>query len=164
MPKLNGASMDCGAALERWGPMVFRLAWHTLGRREDAEDVAQEVFVALVQSRTSFRDEAHLQRWLVRCTIHRCRNVNTSAWRRHTVPFPEGWDIPAHGSDPTDRTVSEAVGRLPTAYRQAICLHYVEGYTAQEIGRLLGCPRGTVLSRLSRARDLLHSYLKEEVL
>ncbi|MBM6870615.1 RNA polymerase sigma factor [Pseudoflavonifractor phocaeensis] len=164
MPKLNGAPLDCGAALERWGAMVFRLAWHTLGRREDAEDAAQEVFVALVQSSASFRDEAHLQRWLVRCTIHRCRNLTLSAWRRHTVPFPTGWDVPAYGPDPMDQSVSEAVGRLPVPYRQAICLHYVEGYTAQEIGRLLGCPRGTVLSRLSRARTLLRTYLKEEVL
>ena len=163
MPKLDGAPLDCGAALERWGPMVFRLAWHTLGRREDAEDVAQEVFVALVQSHTSFRDVEHLQRWLVRCTVHRCRNSVLSAWRRYTTSFPEGWDVPAAGSDPLDQSVSEAVGRLPTPYRQVICLHYVEGYTAQEIGRLLGCPRGTVLSRLSRARDLLRTFLKEEL-
>ncbi|MBM6938428.1 sigma-70 family RNA polymerase sigma factor [Pseudoflavonifractor phocaeensis] len=164
MPKLNGAPLDCGAALERWGAMVFRLAWHTLGCREDAEDAAQEVFVSLVQSKSTFRDEEHLQRWLVRCTIHRCRNLSLSAWRRHTVPLPERWDVPAYGSDPMDQSVSEAVGRLPTPYRQAVCLHYVEGYTALEIGRLLGCPRGTVLSRLSRARTLLRTYLKEEVL
>ena len=57
--------------------------------------MALMVFVALVQSSASFRDEAHLQRWLVRCTIHRCRNLTLSAWRRHTVPFPTGWDVPA---------------------------------------------------------------------
>ena len=55
-----------------------------------------------------------------------------------------------------------AVGRLPEKYRTAVYLHYVEGYTAEEIAALLGCPRGTVLSRLMRARKLLRDMLKEE--
>lgn len=56
----------------------------------------------------------------------------------------------------------EAVAALPPKYRWPVYLHYIEGYTAAEIGQLLGCSRNTVLSRLSRARDKLKDALKEE--
>lgn len=55
-----------------------------------------------------------------------------------------------------------AVAALPAKYRWPVYLHYIEGYTAAEIGQLLGCPRNTVLSRLSRAREKLKAALKEE--
>ena len=58
--------------------------------------------------------------------------------------------------------VLEAVAALPPKYRWPVYLHYIEGYTAEEIGLLLRCPRNTVLSRLSRARKKLRDALKEE--
>ena len=62
-----------------------------------------------------------------------------------------------------DGSVLDAVRALPDNYRDAIYLHYYEGYTAAEIGRLLGAPANTVLSWLRRGRGLLHTMLKEEI-
>ncbi len=56
----------------------------------------------------------------------------------------------------------EAVAALPAKYRWPVYLHYIEGYTAEEIGTILRCPRNTVLSRLQRARKKLKDALKEE--
>ena len=57
----------------------------------------------------------------------------------------------------------EGVFALPENYRNAVYLHYYEGYTAAEVGRMLGAPTNTVLSWLRRARAQLHTMLKEEI-
>ena len=62
-----------------------------------------------------------------------------------------------------DGSVLDAVRALPENYRNAIYLHYYEGYTAAEIGRMMGAPSNTVLSWLRRARAQLHTMLKEEI-
>lgn len=61
MLTLQGSPLSWEEVLDRYSPLVFRLAWQSLGNRQDAEDAAQEVFVALVRSSPSFRDETHLR-------------------------------------------------------------------------------------------------------
>ena len=91
MLTLQGSPLSWEEVLDRYSPLVFRLAWQSLGNRQDAEDAAQEVFVALVRSSPAFRDETHLRAWLIRATSHRCKNLATSAWKRHTVPLDPGY-------------------------------------------------------------------------
>ena len=160
MPTLNGAPLDFEALLRDYGPLVLRLTLQGTGGAADAEDVAQEVFVSLAQSRARFADESHLRAWLVRAAANRCKNWARSAWRRHTVPLADQERLPAGAEE--DGAVLEAVAALPPKYRWCVHLHYVEGYTAGEIGKMLGCPKNTVLSRLMRARALLRQQLKEE--
>ena len=62
-----------------------------------------------------------------------------------------------------DGRVLDAIRTLPENYRNAIYLHYYEGYTAAEIGRMMAVPTNTVLSWLRRARAQLHTMLKEEI-
>ena len=95
MPTLNGVPLSCEEILDRYGALVYRLAVQGTGSPVDGEDVAQEVFVSLIQSDPRFTDELHLRAWLVRATANRCRSWGTSAWRRHTVPVAQGWDAPA---------------------------------------------------------------------
>lgn len=145
--------------LGRYGTLVYRLAYQNVRSRQDAEDIAQEVFVALVRARPDFADETHLKAWLIRCTGQRCKNLAGSAWKRHTVPLEQETE---RAEDDSASTVLNAVGDLPQKYRDAVYLHYIEGYTAEEIGALLGCGKNTILSRLMRARKLLKELLKEE--
>ena len=161
MPTVQGIPLAFEEVLDRYGALVFRLAFQALGSRQDAEDAAQEVFVALVRADPAFADETHLRAWLLRSTRHRCKNLSGSAWRRHTVPLDPELDLPAPRAERAGEVLA-AVGRLPEKYRTAVYLHYSEGYTAGEIAAALGCPRGTVLSRLMRARKLLKELLKEE--
>ena len=160
MPTLNGVPLSCEEILDRYGALVYRLAVQGTGSPVDGEDVAQEVFVSLIQSDPRFADELHLRAWLVRATTNRCRSWGVSAWRRHTVPLEPGWDVPAPAAP--ESGVLEAVAALPAKYRWPVYLHYIEGYTAEEIGTILRCPRNTVLSRLQRARKKLKDALKEE--
>ena len=160
MPSLNGVPLSCEEILDRYGPLVYRMAVQGTGSAADGEDVAQEVFVSLIRSDPAFADDTHLRAWLIRATANRCKSWGRSPWRRRTVPLEPNRDTvppPPDGSG-----VLEAVAALPAKYRWPVYLHYIEGYTAAEIGQLLGCPRNTVLSRLSRAREKLKDALKEE--
>lgn len=160
MPTLNGSPLSCEEILDRYAPLVYRMAIQGTGSRHDGEDVAQEVFVSLIQCDPAFVDETHLKAWLIRATANRCKSWGRSPWRRRVVPLDDSRDGPV--PPPESGGVLEAVAALPPKYRWPVYLHYIERYTAAEIGQLLGCPRNTVLSRLSRARARLKDALKEE--
>ena len=74
-------------AMRDHGASVLRLALAQTGSRADAEDVYQDVFVALACSDTEFADADHLRAWLLRATLNRCRDLARSWWHRHAQSF-----------------------------------------------------------------------------
>ena len=146
-------------AVPRYIDAVYRESYHYCSCAADAEDVVQDVFEKLLNYNGRFESEEHLKAWLLRVAINRCRDL-TRAARQKDTELDE--NIPA--PDPTDDgSVLDAVRALPENYRNAVYLHYYEGYTAAEVGRMLGAPTNTVLSWLRRARAQLHTMLKEEI-
>lgn len=145
-------------AVEGYSDTVYRAAMHNCSRAADAEDVVQDVFEKLLRYPGNFESEEHLKAWLLRVTINRCHDLTRASYQKDTE-LDETIPAPAQA----DGSVLDAVRALPDNYRDAIYLHYYEGYTAAEIGRLLGAPANTVLSWLRRGRGLLHTMLKEEI-
>ena len=97
--------------------------------------------------------------------VNKCDKVGEAPmelYEFYNLGFDEVMPISSvHGHGTGD--LLDAVCALPENYRNAIYLHYYEGYTAAEIGRMLGAPSNTVLSWLRRARAQLHTMLKEEI-
>ena len=89
-----------------------------------------------------------------------CALYLTRAARQKDTELDENLPAP---DQMEDGSVLDAVRALPENYRNAVYLHYYEGYTAAEVGRMLGAPTNTVLSWLRRARAQLHTMLKEEI-
>ena len=146
-------------AVQRYSDTVFRAALHNCSCTADAEDVVQDVFEKLLQYKGHFESEEHLKAWLLRVAINRCHDLTRAACQKNTeldenLPAPDSF---------ADGSVLDAVRALPEHFRNAVYLHYYEGYTAAEIGRMLGAPSNTVLSWLRRARAQLHTMLKEEI-
>lgn len=146
-------------AVQRYSDTVYRAAVHNCRCTADAEDVVQDVYEKLLHYTGSFESEEHLKAWLLRVTINRCRDLTRAAHQKDTeldenLPAPEALQ---------DGSVLDAVRALPENYRNAVYLHYYEGYTAVEIGRMMKAPANTVLSWLRRARAQLHTMLKEEI-
>ena len=146
-------------AVQRYSDTVFRAALHNCSCTADAEDVVQDVFEKLLQYKGRFESEEHLKAWLLRVAINRCHDLTRAACQKNTeldenLPAPDSF---------ADGSVLDAVRALPEHFRNAVDLHYNEGYTAAEIGRMLGAPSNTVLSWLRRARAQLHTMLKEEI-
>ncbi len=115
--------------------------------------MTQEVFEALLRSGKRFREPEHLRAWLLRVTVNKCKtSTGPSAGRR----CPDRGHSRPEAAEPS---VLDEVRALPAPYRSTLYLHYFEGYTAAEIGRILGAKRNTVLSWLARGRQALRERM-----
>lgn len=149
---------EAARAIERYGDMVRRLCLVHLKNPADTEDIFQNVFLKYVLSPVVFESPEHEKAWLIRVTLNACKDLVKSFFRSRTVPLEELLDQPAPLSE-EHREVLEAVLALPQKYRDAVYLHYYEGYTAAEIGKLLGKNTNTVYTLLTRAREQLRETL-----
>ena len=147
-------------AMDAYGDLVRRLCLVRLKSREDTEDIFQTVFLKYLQHTAPFANAEHEKAWFIRVTLNSCRDLLRS-WLRHGAVSLEELSAQA-APEPEDRTVLEAVLSLPQKYRDAVYLHYYEGYSAPEIGDLLGKNPNTVYTLLTRARALLREKLGGE--
>lgn len=146
------------AAMDRYGPAVYRLALCRLQNRADAEDVCQDVFLQLLRRGDASWDGEHTKAWLLRAALRRCTDVKRR-WLRHPVlPLEEIADMGALEEEAAE--LWEAVAALPAPMRMAVHLYYAEGYQTEEIALLMGCPAATVRTRLRRAREKLRGLLE----
>lgn len=146
-------------AAQRYLDMVYRLARSSLPSASDAEDAVQETMLRLWKTDTVFQDDDHLRRWLVRVCINVCRDHIRAARRRRVVSLEECRE-PTF-SDPTYQNLWDEITALPAKYRIPLYLYYYEGYSAEEVGELLGLKKSTVQTRLARAREKLKTKLME---
>ncbi len=124
----------------------------------DTEDIFQTVFLKYVLSSVSFENDEHEKAWFIRVTINACKDLLKSFFRSRVVSIDEVLEQ-SEELQPDYREVLEAVLALPQKYRDVIYLHYYEGYTAAEIGRILGKKTNTIYSLLKRSRQMLREKL-----
>ena len=145
--------------VEEYSDMLLRLACTRLDSTQDAEDAVQEVFLSLLTSKPVFRDAGHEKAGLIRATLHRASDIRRRTEKRN-VPLETMENSPAREEE--GGGLLAAVRALPQKYSSVIHLHYYEGYSIQEISKLLGLPAPTVGTRLARGRERLRQMLKEE--
>ena len=135
---------------------VYRLAVSYTKNIQEAEDVCQNVFMKLLECPAigSGKEKA----WLMKVTANECRSLLRSSWWKKTVPLEETLPVPTWQSN----DILQSVMKLDPKYRVVIYLHYYEGYTAKEIGKLLKISTSAVTTRLARGRDFLKHQLKED--
>lgn len=155
------SEQEVNRAIEQYSDTVRRLCMIHLKNHADTEDIFQTVFLKYVLSSVSFESEEHEKAWFIRVTINACRDLLKSFFRSHVVSLDEVMDQPAP-LPPDNREVLEAVLALPCKYREAVYLHYYEGYTAPQIGRILGKNVNTVYTLLTRSKQMLREKLGEE--
>jgi RNA polymerase sigma-70 factor (ECF subfamily) len=163
----NGDAKAFAELYERREPALYRYALHMTGRASSAEEVAQEVFVQLMAANTRF-DESRgtLEGWMFGVA----RNLVRVQRRKAGSPAPAGSELndPAFEHDILggmidDENISAlriAVRELPPGYREAVVLCDLEERNYDEAARIMGCPVGTIRSRLHRARGLLAAKMK----
>lgn len=139
---------------------VFRVAFHYTKNSSDADDITQNVFLALLREQKTFVSEEHIKHWLIRVTVNECRKCFRSPWKA-TVPFEEyAQTVPFESQRHSD--LFYAVMDLPIKYRMPIYLYYYEEYSTEEIARILKMPKGTVCTNLKRGRDMLKKTFMED--
>ena len=145
--------------VETYADLILRLSYTYLSHTQDAQDVCQTVFLKLLERAPVFAGPDHEKAWIIRTTVNTCKDLLKSHWRKTTAPM-EAAAVPAPEAE--DGSLLAAVNLLPPKYRLVIYLYYFEGYSAQEIARLLGCPRTTVSTQLRRGREQLKPLLESE--
>lgn len=156
---MNTQEMD--EIFERYCDTVYRLAYSYLKNAADAEDVVQDVFVKRMQCSKKFRDEEHEKAWLLRVTINRAKDLLKSYWmtkRDAEEKIYLGYSL---NLDQEKKEVLEQVLALPEKCKVAVYLHYFEGYTSKEIGKILHCTESAVRMRLKKGRELLKMELED---
>ena len=150
-------------AARTYGDTVYRIAYHALNSRADAEDVTQTVLLKLYECKKEFESEEHMKHWILRVAVNESRKLLRSFWRRTLVPLEE-WQERAAPEDPARAEVLEAVMALEPKYRLAVYLYYYEGLTVAEAAAVMKANVSTVQTWLLRARERLRRELvkKEE--
>ena len=153
--------------------IAFRTAYLIAGRTGDAEDAAQEGLIKAFRSLSTFRSGAPFRPWLLTIVANEARNRLRSASRRAGLAERASADRPSGDAAPSpeaavlassdrDELVS-ALGRLSEDDRMIIAFRYLFDMPESEIAETLGCPRGTVKSRLSRSMARLREVLSEGI-
>ena len=157
---------------------VVKLVMRYVRNPAEAEDVAQEAFIKAYRALPQFRGESAFYTWLYRIAINTAKNAVVSRDRS-----PVEFDLDAQNSDEsydmqgrlkdsetpeglvlTDEirsTVNSAIDALPEDLRTAIVLRELEGLSYEEIAAAMGCPVGTVRSRIFRAREAIDRRLRD---
>lgn len=156
--------------VDRHAPMLHRVAVGMIGNRTDADDLLQETFHAAWLGMKRFRGEASVKTWLTRILILQTARLRRWQRLRRYLPW-HGLDTEAPPpaattDDPTPAIdarldLADLLRQLSDEHRQVLLLREIQGLSYDEIARTLDLPRGTVESRLFRARAALKSHLEQ---
>lgn len=171
----RGEDRALDVLMSRWGDRVIAFLFRMTGRRDVAEDLAQETFLKLYQARGRYKPTGAFSTWLFAIAANLSRNH--ARWlRRHPtilmddadgdVPFPEPTD-PSRAPDGTaigheiSDKVNRAVLALPLDLREALTLLVHEDLGYADIASIVGCTTKAVETRIYRARQILKEQLKD---
>ena len=144
-------------AVNKYSDTVFRIAFQYTRNRPDAEDIVQEVYLQLLKTPPLTDDGIRRKAWLIRVAINKSKDRLRTDKRRLAITrnfMPS--ECPSRHDE-----VFEALDRLPERDRNALYLHYYEGYTAREIAEILGGNERALTKCIGRAREKLKNFLKE---
>lgn len=145
----------------RYQKMIHSVTFRMTGEASDAEDLAQEIFVAAWSQLPSFGGRSSFSSWLYRIAVNRCLNWRRSVARRkvaYTRWQEEAEEAAERAPDESDR-VQEAILQLAPKLRAAIVLTVYEEMTHAEAGKALNCSETTISWRVFKARRQLRKFL-----
>jgi RNA polymerase sigma-70 factor (ECF subfamily) len=158
---LQGDEGAFRALYRRHTPRIRMIVLRLLGsRREDADDVVQEAWMAACRGLHRYRGDAQFSTWLASIGIRTARR--RFDWRVESGELDDALIAPAVSAPSQLIDLERALARLSDGHRAVLVLHDVEGYTHEEISDLLGIAVGTSRSTLTRGRRVLRRLLTGE--
>jgi len=177
----GGSRRAFKAIFDSYGSRVFNLCYRITGNRQDAEDVAQDVFVEVYRHLGKFRGDSSLSTWILRIAHNRSLNFLRDRKPAREVSFdtPSGDDgvslrevLPGKSSDRPDRTYEiernravlyESIASLPEKLQKPFSLHKLDQMPYEEIARTLNLSLSAVESRIHRAKLRLQKEIVKKL-
>jgi len=151
-------------ALKEFSDVVYRVALNLAKHDADANDIFQDVFMRFMKYGVGkeFDSMDHAKHWFIRVTMNVYHTWVSKAKRRVEIE-KDGTDINLKEKKRDLSTVTDCVQDLDEKYRIVVHLYYYESYKINEIALLLGENENTIKTRLSRAKKMLKTKLKDEL-
>lgn len=152
---------------------MYAVAFRLCGNHEDAQDCLQDSMIRVYKAISSFKGQSSFATWLYRITTNTCLDELRRRKTRQSTSLDGLLDTGWSPSDELDtperhalmsekrREIERAIADLPDDMRAAIVLRDIQGFSYEEIARILDANVGTVKSRISRGRERLREKLKE---
>lgn len=149
---------------------VFNICYRFMQNHEDASEIAQEVFIKVYKSIINFMEESKLSTWIYKIAATTCidelrkrKNINTVSIDNDELAV----SLPDNSNNPHDvlsknelkRELHNAINSLNDDHRDVIILRDMQGFSYEEIAKMLKLPLGTVKSRIKRGREGIKQYL-----
>lgn len=153
-----------GQLIDRHASAIVNLAYRMVGNRAEAEDLAQEAFLAAFKALATFRADSKFSTWLYRIAANKCKDwlrAKRPGMGQQDVDIDEVLDIHVAEEQTPERLLSQqqvaleleqAIQRLPPLYREAFVLKHVEGLSYEEMEEILGVNGDTLKMRVYKGR------------
>lgn len=162
MKELKRQNVDIADVYDTYADTLYRLALSYMQNSEDAQDAVHDVFVKYVSAPVGFSDEEHRKAWLIRVTVNHCNDMLRRRKMRGYIPIDEIAET-AHAPEKDNDTydVIKCLEKIPVKVRDAVILHYLEGYSVEETAEILKTSVSAVKMRLKRGREALREQIRE---
>ena len=163
----NGQATAFSALLERHYDLIYRVAFRSLGNQQDAEDIAQDVCIALPKKLTSFQEKSKLTTWLYQITLNQCRDLmrkNLSSQKTQSA-FIDIHEMHLADNEQQQKIVEwayNAINFLTEPWRETALLVVAEGLNHAETAEILGIKESTVSWRMMEVKKKLKAREKME--
>lgn len=167
----SGSEIAFNELVKRYMKKAHSIAYQFVGNSQDAKDLSQDVFIKIYQSISSFKEGYKFFSWFYRILLNHCINFKKRKYILDDIDELKGHNI-LKSSDETflddeinlmelKETVHNAISKLPLRQRKVVILCEIEGFSQNDVSKILNISEGTVRSRLFYAKKRLKKYLKD---
>lgn len=154
--------------VDRYANELFKLAFSLTGAVDGAEDVLQETFLGAFQGLDTFEGRSSVKTWLIRILVKQAAKYHRYRRIRKTESIDDISEVSSSAFSVRDSDltidIKTMIKTLSTEHREVIVLRELQGFSYEEMAEILGIPRGTVESRLFRARQELKKRFRDDLL
>jgi RNA polymerase sigma factor (sigma-70 family) len=150
------------ALYQQYNRLMFGVCLRYADNHDDAKDILQDGFIKVFKHINSFKGKGSFEGWIRRIMVHTSIEHYRRNSRYFMVDIKEAGDMEFDAdalSSLSRNEILEIISELPAGYRTVFNLYVIEGYTHQEIAKMLGVSEGTSKSQLSRAKKILQEKL-----
>lgn len=140
---------------------IYRLIYSYTLNKHDSEDILQLTFIKLYKNINKFNNSNDdVKKWLIRVAINNSKNHLKNFWKRRCI-IQENFET--YGSLNIEDNLLEFISLLSKKYRISLYLYFYEGYSINEISKLMNVPESTVKTRLKRGKEKLKKEMENDL-